>query len=471
MKKLNELYNGYPPIPIKDIKTNSKEIEKGDIFVCTMGVTKDRHNYVEEAIKNGAKAIVASKKISANVPTIYVENTNDELPKLARRFYDHPEKKLDIIAITGTNGKTTTASIIQDLIGNNLCGYMGTNGIICHHFNKKIKNTTPDADKLYKYLRKFKDSNCKFIAMEASSEAFFRDRLKGIIFKIGIITNITEDHLNIHKTVENYVASKQKIINHIQKDGVLILNINDKYYLDTRKKAKNTKVLTFGKGEADLKITDIKEHLDNTEITFKYQNKNYHIISPLLGEFNAYNLAAAILALISLKYDINTILKNIPNIKIPHGRMNFLKFNQNYYIILDYAHTVDAFKKVFSALLPLKKGRIITVTGSAGGREHQKRPSIGKVVLDNSNYVIFTMDDPRWEDVDSIIDDLVSKTNKTNYERIIKREDAIKKALDMAKNDDIVLIAGKGDDNYMAIHDEYIPYSDYHVIKNYFKNL
>ena len=466
MKKLSELYSGYPDILINDIKINSKEVHENDLFVCIKGVTTDRHDYVLDAIKNGAVAIVASKKIDVSVPVIYVDDTNKELVNLCRKFYDYHDE-LDIIGITGTNGKTTVAGIIKDLIGNK-CGYMGTNGIISKSFNEKIRNTTPDADRLYKYFRKFIDDDCKYLSMEASSEAFFRNRLDSIMFKVGIITNITEDHLNVHKTIENYVASKQEIINHIKSDGVLILNTDDKYYLDTRNKT-NGKILTFGKKNADLEIVKVKEFINKTDITLKYQDKLYDIISPLLGEFNVYNLCAAILTLLVLNYSIEEIIKNISNIKVPKGRMEFLKCHDGYNVIIDYAHTPDAFKKIYEFLNKVKTGKIITVTGSAGGREHEKRKDMGKIVLDNSDYCIFTMDDPRDEDVNEIIDELIGDSKKTNYERIINRSEAIKKAIDMANKDDIILIAGKGDDNYMAIGNEYVPYKDEDVVVNYFQ--
>lgn len=468
MKKLSELYNGLPDIEIKGIKINSKDCQDGDIFVCVSGVNADRHDYVNDAIKNGAVAIVASRKIDVNVPVIYVEDTNKELPLLASRFYDYPEDKLTLIATTGTNGKTTVASIIQDLMGNDICGYLGTNGIICKDFNERIVNTTPDADRLYMYFDRFIQSGCKYLSLEASSEAFYRHRLDNLKFKVGILTNITEDHLNIHKTIENYISCKQQLFKQVENDGYSILNIDDKYYESTRSIANGT-ILTYGKKEADLQIISIKEYNDKTDITLKYKNNLYNLISPLIGEFNVYNLCGGILALIALGYNIETVIKNVANIKVPNGRCQFLNYGQNYSIVLDYAHTTDAFNNLYKVLKNIKKNRIITVTGSAGGREHEKRPAMGKTVLENSDYVIFTMDDPRCEDVNEIIDDLVSGSTNTNYERILDRKEAINKALSIAEKDDIILIAGKGSDTYMAIGNEYLPYSDLEVIEEYFK--
>lgn len=467
MKKLSELYEGYPDIEISGIKINSKDVEPGDIFVCTMGVTADRHEYVNDAIEKGAKAIIASKKIDVNVPVVYVEDTNKELPIVCRKFYDYPDTKLDLIAVTGTNGKTTTASIIQDLMGNDVCGYQGTNGIICSKFNEHIVNTTPDADRLYKYFDKFTKAGCKYLSIEISSEAFYRHRVDDLTFKVGILTNVTQDHLNIHKTVENYVECKKQLFKQVSDDGYSILNVDDKYYEEFKSISKGT-ILTYGKKESDLRIVSVLQEIDKTNIKVMYKEKEYSFISPLLGEFNVYNLCASMLALLSIGYDIDTIISNIKNIKVPEGRCQFLNFGQNYSIVLDYAHTPDAFIKLYDLLEKVKKNRIITVTGSAGGREHEKRPDMGKLVLDKSDYVIFTMDDPREEDVNSIIDDLVSSSDKTNYERIIDRREAIHKAFDIAKEDDIILIAGKGVDNYIALGKEYIPYCDLDVIKEYF---
>ena len=467
MKLLSELYEGYPDVEIKGIKINSKQIEKGDIFVCTMGVTADRHDFIDEAISNGASAIVVSKDITTSVPTIKVENTNIELRKLASKFYDYPEKKLKLIATTGTNGKTTVSQIIQDLMGNNICGYMGTNGIICKEFNEKIINTTADADRLYMYFRRFLDAGCKYLSMETSSEAYFRHRLDDIYFDIGIVTNITEDHLNIHKTIENYVACKKEMLNHIKEDGIVILNKDDKYYEDF-KNASKSKIITYGENNADFTIKNIEVTSNNTKFTLIYKEKEYKIESPLFGDFNAYNLTASIAAVVSLGNNIEDVIKKVSNIKPLPGRVEFLNYGQKYDIVLDYAHTTDSFLKLYPVLNKIKRGKLITVTGSAGGREKEKRGPMGKVVLDNSDYVIFTMDDPRDEDVNHIIDDLVSLSDKTNYERIINRKEAVFKAFDMAEDNDLVLVAGKGTDNYMAINDEYEPYSDLDVIEEYF---
>lgn len=465
MKKLSELYNKYPNITINDIKTNSKEVKNGDLFVCIKGVTSDRNNYIEEAIKNGASAIITNKDIKLNIPVINVKDPNKELIRLSKKFYDFKQDDFKIIGVTGTNGKTTVASIIKDLIGNQ-CGYIGTNGLISKNVNETIKNTTPDADKLYKYFKILKEDKCNIVSMETSSEAFYRNRLNGLKFDIGVVTNVTEDHLNVHKTIKNYLNCKKTLVKNVKENGYSILNIDDKYFDEFIKVARGN-ILTYGKKDSNLQIIDFKEFYNKTSITLKYNDFLYNFNSPLVGEYNVYNLCAAILSLIALNYNFKEIITRIDKIKVPVGRCEFLDFGQKYKIILDYAHTTDAFVKIYKYLNKVKEGRIITVTGSAGGREKEKRKEMGKVVLDGSDYVIFTMDDPRYENVNDIIDDLVSISNKTNYERILDRKEAIIKALSIAKKDDIVLIAGKGRDNYMAIKDKYIPYNDYDIINDY----
>ena len=469
MKKLSELYNIDDDRLIKSIKINSKEIEPGDIFVCTMGVTADRHDFIDEAIKNGASAIVVSRDVGEkSVPVIKVDDTNLELRKLTAKFYDYPCNSLYMIGVTGTNGKTTVAEIIYQLLGEN-CAYIGTNGKKYKGKKESIRNTCPDVDRLYKYFREFIDNGCNTVCMEASSEAFYRHRLDDIKYDIGIVTNITEDHLNIHKTIENYVECKCQLVRQVKDEGYSILNSSDKYFDKFKMEAKGT-VVSYGYKDSDtLKIEDYTLKRDKTIINFKYNNKTYEAISPLLGSFNVDNLSSAILCLLCKGISFDEIIKRVSNIKQIEGRMEIMPFVSKYTVILDYAHTTDALDNILTFLDMVKETRIITVTGSAGGRESAKRPGMGKVVLEKSDYVIFTMDDPRYEDPNKIIDDLVSGSDKTNYERIIDRKKAIYKALDMAEDKDIVLIAGKGRDDYMAIDDKYLPYCDYDVIKSYYE--
>ena len=468
VKKLRELYDIDSDILIKGIKINSKEIEEGDLFVCTMGVTVDRHDFIDEAIEKGASAVVVSREVGEKkVPIIKVDNTNEELRRVCSKFYDYPYQKMKMIGVTGTTGKTTVAELIYQLLGSS-CAYLGTNGRKYKDFDEKIRNTTPDVDRLYKYMDDAYRHHTSIFCMEASSEAFYRHRLDDIKYDIAILTNIMEDHLNIHKTRENYIECKCQLFRQVKEDGYSILNSGDSLF-ERVKKASSSNIVTYGYKESDtLWIKSYEEEINKTRITYQYQNKEYQVESPLLGDFNVLNLSAAILSLLTLSIPMEEITKRVKEIKQIEGRMEILPFTKDYTIMLDYAHTTDALDKILSYLNKVKKGRIITVVGSAGGREKEKREGMGKVVLEKSDYVIFTMDDPRDEDVNQIIDDLIGSCKKENYERIIDRKEAINKALSMAEKEDIILVAGKGRDNYMAIGKEYIPYNDYEVIKNYF---
>ncbi|MBQ7137153.1 MAG: UDP-N-acetylmuramoyl-L-alanyl-D-glutamate--2,6-diaminopimelate ligase [Bacilli bacterium] len=466
MKKINEIYDCVYDTEIKDIKINSKEVKEGDIFVCTKGVNADRHDFIDDAVKNGASFLIVKKDGDYKVPYIKVDDPNKELPILAKKFYDYPDDKIKLIGITGTDGKTTTATIIRDLLGYNDCGYIGTNGIEGKSFSDKAANTTPECHLIYKYLSMFLKDGLKYASIETSSEAFYRKRLDSFSFDVGILTNVTGDHLNIHRTFENYIESKKMLFEQLKPSGVAILNIDDKYY-DYFKNINRT-IMTYGKDKnADLRITNIKEKLNGTNITFTFKNEKYIVESPLLGEFNVYNLMASILCLSCFGIDIKEIISRIKNIKVPKGRCEVLNFDTDYNVVLDYAHTVNGLTSILDYLNKIKQNRIITITGSAGGREREKRKDMGKVVLEKSDLVIFTMDDPRNEDPKDIIDEMID-TNKGNYEIIIDRELAINHALDSAQKGDIILVAGKGRDSYMAIGSQYIPYCDYDVITNYF---
>jgi UDP-N-acetylmuramoyl-L-alanyl-D-glutamate--2,6-diaminopimelate ligase len=462
MKKLKELYNCNYDIEIKGIKINSKEVEKGDLFICTKGVTADRHDYVNDAIEHGAVAIVASKKIDVNVPVIMVEDTNLELPKLCARFFDNPEEKLKIYSVTGTDGKTSVATITQYLLGNKDCGYIGTNGRSCSKFNKETNNTTADSDKLYEYFYDFVNADCKCVMMESSSEAFFRGRLTTMTYDIGAITNITREHLNIHGNFENYIDCKCQQFRQIKKDGYAILNKDDEFFETVKAACTCKHIYTYGKEEKNtLQICDYEILPNKTYITYKYFNKKYKIESPLLGEFNVYNLACAILVAIASGKRIEDIIPNIKNINVS-GRLDMLpNLGQNFNIMVDYAHTPNGISNLLKFVHTLNVNRSIVVIGSAGERDFLKRPLMGKTVTDNASYAIFTYEDPRSEDPKDIINMMTKEIeDKSKYEVVVDRSEAIKRAIDIAKENDIVLILGKGNETYEKLKNETIYFND-----------
>ena len=462
MKRLNELLDCNYDTEITGIKMNSKEIVPGDLFVCTMGVKVDRHDYIDDAIKRGAVALVVSKDIKdVDIPIVKVEDTNKILPIICAKFYDNPEKELTIIGVTGTDGKTSVSTIAQTLIGNDDCGYMGTNGRSCSKFTKDIANTTPDSDKLFEYFRDFVSAGCTKVVMEASSEAFFRKRLETISYDVAAITNITREHLNIHGSFENYIECKCQLFKQVKPGGYCILNKDDEFY-ETVKAVCTEKVLTYGLSkDCDMYIKNYTIEPHKTKITFVYENTEYNITSPLLGKFNIYNLAAGILIALTQGKTMDEIIPNIEKIKIS-GRLDMVDLGQNFYVMIDYAHTPNGISNLLEFVHTLDINRSIVVIGSAGERDYLKRPIMGKTVCDNASYAIFTYEDPRSEDPRDIIDMLVSDIKDThdNYEIVVDRHEAIEKAINIAKEKDMVLILGKGNETYQKLKTETIYFND-----------
>lgn len=452
---------------MKNIKTNSKHVNKNDIFICTHD-NFNRHQFIDDAINNGSGAIIVDEDLncSYNVPIIKVCNTNDTLFQIANDFYKRPFDKLKLIGITGTDGKTTTASLTRDLLNNFYkCAYLGTNGFIVDDEVINTNNTTPSIVEILKYASIALDKGCSYLVMEVSSEGLLHNRCANLLFDVVCLTNISCDHLNVHKSFDNYLKSKAKLFKLVKKNSINVINIDDEYnsYFDN---LNDNKTIFYGKdSNANLSINNIILNDKKTFFELKYNDELFYLESPLLGSFNVYNLVCALCILLSLGIDINDAIKYVDRIKIPLGRMNVIGFGQNFTIILDYAHTTWATYNVLSFANKVKKERIITVVGCAGGRYKEKRKEIGQLVSKYSDIVIFTMDDPRYEKLDDIFNDMLENVKNSNVITIKNRKKAIKKAISLASKDDIILILGKGRDNYMAVKGKYKKYNDYKIIK------
>lgn len=450
-----------------NIKTNSKYVKKNDIFVCIHDEFEDRHKYIKDIKK--ANAIIIDKDINRNIkiPLIKVNNTNDTLFDIYNYYYSKPFDDINLIAVTGTDGKTTTAMIIKQLLDNyEDTAYLGTNGFIYKDKKFKTKNTTPAIDIILKYADILRKNNVKKLVMEASSEGLLHNRCKNLCVKRALITNVTGDHFNIHGSFDNYLKSKLKLFSNLSNDGVAIVNIDDVSFEYIKDLDKNT--ITYGVNKkADYMIKNISLFDDKTLFELRYKNKTYNVESPLLGKFNVYNLTLAIACCCSFGIDICEIIEFVKDIKPISGRLNVFKCKNGAKVILDYAHTINATEEILRFANEVKSERIITVLGCAGGRDKKKRESIGKIATELSDKVIFTMDDPRYEKVKTIINDMVKGVKIKNYISIVNRKRAIRYAIKSAKKDDLVLILGKGTDNYMAIRNKYKSYSDLKVIKKY----
>lgn len=469
MKKLSELYEIESDVLIEDIKINSQLVEEGDIFVCTMGVNADRHDFIDDAIKKGAAAIVVSKDVGEKtVPIIKVEDTNLELPKLSAKFYDYPEKELTIIGVTGTDGKTTTGKTIQNLIGDD-CAYLGTLGAHYKNFDEGLNNTTPDSNLLFKYFRKFVDLGIKYVVMETSSEAFYRKRLDYFTFDYGVITNVTGDHLNVHKTMDNYVACKQQLFKQVKNDGFIVLNKDDNYYEQFKDLHENVYTYSKTNQSADLLAKDYQVYEDHSKGVFVYENREYPFVLNLIGEYNISNISAVLLLLGHLGFNFEELVGKIDNLEKIPGRGDFLDYGQDFKILLDYAHTIGGFKALGAYLKTIDTNKVYLVFGSAGGREKEKRPTMGEVALNNSYLSILTAEDPRFEKVSDINADILSTTTKTNYLEIEDRKEAIHHALSLAEKGDLVAILGKAGDRTMQFASEVVEFSDYEAVESFFK--
>ena len=460
MKKLNALIDYCEDIDILGITDDSREVQNGYLFVATMGFHVDHFDYILDAIKRGCVFIVCDKWIDIDFPHLIVENVNDTYIELCKKYYDVSCDKFRFIGITGTDGKTTTSSIVKKLIGN--CAYLGTNGLEIGDENYPTNNTTPCVSEFYRCLKMVYESGCSTVSMEVSSEALLHNRVKSISYDIVGFTNICEDHLNIHKTLENYIESKMLLLNLVKRDGFVVINGDDEV-LD---KISVSNMVRFGfHSNNDYIIHSFLRDGNYTKIVLEKNGTFWTIDSPFFGKYNVYNVVMAFIICRLYGVDDTLLLDGIRNLKPIPGRCEFLNFGQKFDIVLDYAHTENGIRSILEAFQDYQK--IIVVTGSAGGREKEKRPIIGKLVLDKSDVAIFTMDDPRFEDPSAIIDQMVLDTTK-EYFRIIDREEAIQYALSIADVGCVVLILGKGRDNYMAIEDKKIHYNDYDVIYHYF---
>lgn len=430
---------------------NSKYIKKGDIFL----VDKDNEKYASDAIKKGASKIVTELGKDYDIETIKVGSINEYI----KNYYDFSNIK--IIGITGTNGKTTTCFLIYQMLkylNVNAC-YIGTIGCYVNRMVLPLNNTTPSIDVLYNLIYDAVNMyNCEVIVMEVSSHALKQDRVYGLLFDSIAVTNITKDHLDYHKTLNDYINSKKKITKMLKNNKVCILNKNDKWYKKFINKENNNYVI--GK---NVKIKKVNTNLDSTNIMF-IDDEFYNIKTSLVGMFNVYNFLMAYKILKEFKYDYNKILENAYIFKAPPGRMEKIYYKSNI-IFIDYAHTPDAVLKVLKMVNKIPNKGIITVTGCGGNRDKEKRQIMGEIATKYSRHVIFTNDNPRFEDEKEIINDIV-KNAKKNYKIIYDRKEAIKEGIESLKEKNILMILGKGHEDYQEIKGIKYHFSDIKTVND-----
>ena len=447
-------------------ENDSRKVTKGQTFIAIKGLTVDGHKFIDNAIENGASEIICEKDLDIDIPYKKVKDSSEYEKELLKKEYGDILDKLHIIGVTGTNGKTTSCYLIyQMLLSLGIdAAYIGTIGY--HHKDEfiELNNTTPDILIVYKLLVEAYEKGCKYVVMEVSSQALSYDRLFGINYDVIGFTNLTEDHLDYHKTMENYLKAKLMILDHLKDNAVILVNKDDekdKYF-----KKEGHKVLTFGY-KADYEILDYEIDPAETKLRFKYDNNEYNVTIPLTNMFNIYNYLTMLSIVNNCGISIDDIIKHTSELKAPKGRCEVYKVKDGYAVI-DYAHTPDAEEKVIKAYNELKKNRVITLIGCGGNRDAKNRPIMGNIATTLSDYTIFTSDNPREEDPNEIINDILKGVKtKDNYEVVIDRKEAIKRALDIMEKDDILLLLGKGHENYQVIGREKIHLDDAEEVLKY----
>ncbi len=459
MKKLSDLFDIKSNLQIDVLYDDSRLKVKNGLFFAIKGVTVDGHDYIESAIKNGAVAVVSEKNVDVNVPVIVVENTNVAYNIALNKFYDNVLDKLKIVSVTGTDGKTTVSEILYQLLNNyDKTGYIGTSGIRYKNFTLENDYTTPMPDLLFKAYNEFSKLGCKYVAMESSSERLSTGKLEEIYFDVAIFTNLTRDHLDTHKTMENYARAKAISFNHLKKGGLGIVNYDDKYK-DFFINATKEKILTYSlsNNKADIYASDIMIGYNKLDFNINGICGKHHITTSISGEYNVNNLMCAILTLTHFGYDIDSIIKYISQIKPIEARQMMLKTNLDFNVMVDYGHTANAVRNLLKYVKGFTKGRIIAVVGAGGSRDKRRAIDMANFCTENLDYSFFTIEDARYDDPQALLKMMISEVKKKNFSLEVNRDLAIKKALEFAKKDDIVLILGKGLECYQITNGKLVP--------------
>jgi UDP-N-acetylmuramoyl-L-alanyl-D-glutamate--2,6-diaminopimelate ligase len=467
---------GATDIAVSSIAIDSRKVIKGTAFVAIKGVAQDGHDYISKAIELSAKVIVCENMpalLVDGITYIKVANTQEAVAYMAHQFYDAPSTKIKLVGVTGTNGKTTIATLLFKLFSElgYTCGLVST---VQNQIGDQIipaTHTTPDAVSLNELLNTMVDAGCTHVFMECSSHAVHQHRITGLVFTGALFSNITHDHLDYHKTFEAYIAAKKGFFDALPATAFAISNADDKRGAVMLQNSKAQKQYYALKSTADFKgkilenaLTGLVMLVNDVEVHFR-----------LIGEFNAYNLLAVYGAAVNLGIESSTALTTLSMLAGAEGRFDYIISNKQVIGIIDYAHTPDALENVLATIKKLRKGyeSVITVVGCGGDRDKTKRPIMAQTACDLSDKVILTSDNPRTEDPAAIIADMEAGLNtaaKRKYISILDRKEAIKAAVEFAKPEDIVLVAGKGHEKYQDINGVKHPFDDKAILLAFFNN-
>lgn len=448
-----------------NIQSDSRKIKKGDTFIAVQCEVNDGHKYIDSAIEKGAAKIIAERG-EYSVPTEIVLNSREYLENYLKENYNKYLEEMTLIGITGTNGKTTTAYLLYQALNRlgTKAAYIGTIGFYLDKKECSLPNTSVDICDTYDLLMRAYDKGYKTVIMEVSSHALFNGRIKTLLFDYALFTNLTQDHLDYHKTMGNYALAKQLLFKRLHKNGKAIINVDDKYREYFLLKENNN--VTYGFEEADYTVQNYDMTSKETIFNVIHKDQLYHIETRLLGKYNVYNSLAMLAVLGEMGYTKEQIEQVMLDLKAPDGRLDIIPYKSNT-IVIDYAHTPDAIEKVITTVKEVIEGNIYVVFGCTGDRDRLKRPIMARLVNELSDYFIITNDDPHFEDPKQIVDDMVKELDSNTYEVCLDRETAIIKGIELLKEKDALFILGKGHEEFMIVGREYIPFNDKKTVLKY----
>lgn len=452
---------------ITNISFDTRTVSEGSLFVCIKGIKSDRHSYAKEAVEKGASVVVSEYPMdTAPAINLVVENTNRALSCLSASFYGNPQKKLRMIGVTGTNGKTTVTNLVKNML--EVCGYkvglIGTNEIVIDKETYPANATTPEAPELFSYLSKMAEENCDFAVMEVSSHSVSLGRVAAIPYEIGIFTNLTQDHLDYHITMENYAQAKAMLFSQCK---YAVINADSPYAAVMKQGATGT-VITYGiENPADYTARDIQSGASGVSYTVQYEKDPFQVKFPIPGGFSVYNSLAVCALSGVLSVPDGFVRRALRETKTVKGRCELVDIKKPYQVMIDFAHTPDGMENILTAVNEFKPARVITVFGCGGDRDKGKRPQMGEIAKRLSDIVVVTSDNPRTEDMDAIIQDIMAGiSDKENVYSNPDRKEAIRMAMELAQPDDIVLLLGKGHEMVQKFNGYEIEFDEREVVKS-----
>jgi UDP-N-acetylmuramoyl-L-alanyl-D-glutamate--2,6-diaminopimelate ligase len=475
-KYLSWLFQGYDvkgrleEASIDHITCDSRQVNPGSLFVAVKGLSADGHAFIKQAIAHGAAAIVSERPVKSSIPVLEVQDSRHALAFASRRFYDYPDRSLIMIGVTGTNGKTTVAYLLEALLNacGLRCGLLGTVQYRWPGHRETASHTTPDAVRLYQTLRDMVESGVAAVAMEVSSHALEQHRVSGIQYRAAIFTNLTHDHLDYHPDMDSYAQAKAKLFHQLSPEGSGVINSDDPYGRLMLDQCLGKRITYGEKGDPTYRIERCRVTPEGSHFRLIHHNEKLEFFTPLLGEFNVVNASAAVIAALDLGLNIEQISKGLTGFERVPGRMEGFRAPLGFWVVVDYAHTPDALQNALKTARAFTSNHLVTVFGCGGDRDRKKRPEMGRIAAELSHHVIVTSDNPRTEDPERIIRDILEGLPASaSFQVVEDRETAIREALIQAVPGDTVIIAGKGHEDYQILGHKRIHFDDREIVQKY----